>query len=155
MSEPTSRDWIRIRHRNTNEYIQGVRYFMNFMKRHSPPDFEICCCPCIKCRNSKKLPFEIVEKHLILYGMDPTYNEWFFHGESNDIEVMVNPTHHVVNDDFVSHQFQEENPIEGGLGNLVDDVYGLSHGTQATFGGNHEKKYNEYKRKAREKLYPS
>lgn len=152
MSKPTSREWIRIRHRNTNEYIQGVRYFMEFAKSHSPPDFGLCSCPCIKCRNSKKLAFKLVEKHLIIHGMDRTYDEWFFHGERSDNDVVVNTTRHNTYEAYNSNQFQKQNHVGDALEDLVDDAYRVYGSVEGVSDGNHWKKYQEYKRKANEKL---
>ncbi|KAL5840762.1 hypothetical protein ACOSQ4_013370 [Xanthoceras sorbifolium] len=39
-------------------------------------------CPCIKCINHRWHPTKIVYEHLVIYGMDPTYTNWVFHGEN-------------------------------------------------------------------------
>ena len=125
MSNLSSREWIKSPHRNTEEYKQGVRDFMSFVKNHSSPDTKICICPCIKCRNSKKLSLEDVEKHLIIHGIVKTYNRWFFHGEMNNNNARMNRTENITPEPHIQDQIQTDHCVEGGLRNLIDDAFGV------------------------------
>lgn len=81
MSLSNPKGWIKSPCRNNHEYIHGIKFFMDFAMKHSPPGFT-CSCPYRKCENKKKrASFGIVESHLILFGMLSTYDEWFHHGE--------------------------------------------------------------------------
>ncbi|KAL0556539.1 hypothetical protein IC582_005053 [Cucumis melo] len=38
-------------------------------------------CPCKDCRNMSRQSFDVVYKHLVIKGIDPTYKIWYHHGE--------------------------------------------------------------------------
>lgn len=171
MLEPSSREWIRNPHRNEEEYKEGVRNFITFVKNHSPHDVSLCVCPCVKCINSKKFPLETVEKHLIIFGMNPSYNEWFFHGERNDAIMRMNPTPKPTQGSSSLYKIQVEDCVNGPLENLINDAFtandisqasnkenpeepNVSNGDNSSSLFDHRKKYNEFKSKASEKLYP-
>lgn len=160
MTEQTSRGWIKNPRRNEDEYKQGVQNFINFVKQHSPQDIQLCVCPCKKCKNSKKISIETVEKHLIVFGMLSTYDVWFFHGERNNATVQMTRASDSVEELPIQDQMQVEEPIEGALGNLVNDAFRVHDMPQASGEVNFEeihvqKMYHEYRSKANEKIYPS
>ena len=167
MSNSSSREWIKSPYRNTEEYKQGVRDFISFVKNHSSPDVEICTCPCIKCKNSKKLSLESVEKHLIIHGMIKTYNRWFFHGEMNKNNTGVNHTQNIIPDSHIQDQIQTDHCVEGALRNLIDDAFGVHNMPQTSREEDvqeinidnshsyHGEKHKKYTNKANEKLYSS
>ena len=46
-------------------------------------------CPCKECRNMRHYDIQTIYEHLIIKGMDPTYNLWYHHREvceEDDVE---------------------------------------------------------------------
>ncbi|KAJ6835423.1 uncharacterized protein M6B38_332250 [Iris pallida] len=127
MSRSIPKGWIKLPHRNTDEYKQGVQFFMDFAMKHSLPGLTTCSCPCKRCKNGKRASFEVVRKHLIINGMLPTYDDWSLHGEKPDMDMAVGPKQHFVEDDhFRDEVLSEDTNGNGGApGNLVDDAYGV------------------------------
>ena len=111
-------------------------------------------------QNLQKNSIETIEKHLILFGMLPTYDVWFFHGERNNATVQVTRTSDSAQEFPIQDQMEVEESVEGALGNLVNDAFRVHDMPQANdkvdFEEMHvEKMYHEYESKANEKLYPS
>lgn len=87
----------------SREYISGVKNFMSFIQRKFSEDDEILC-PCSRCLNQKSWHQGLVEKHLLVNGMESTYTRWIHHGENFDVDVVENPNdHHVEN--LVSYMY--------------------------------------------------
>lgn len=83
----------------TDDYMEGVRQFMQFVKQKFSED-ELIPCPCSTCLNLIELHQTIVKKHIIVNGMDSTYTKWIHHGEDSDIDVIEHPVDvHGDNDD--------------------------------------------------------
>ncbi|XP_041011471.1 uncharacterized protein LOC121255261 [Juglans microcarpa x Juglans regia] len=75
--------WMHIEDRlHSNHYGEGVRQFMAMAQAHSPGSDRIRC-PCKRCRNRAFHTLSLVEDHLFIIGIDPTYTEWIFHGEDD------------------------------------------------------------------------
>ncbi|KAF5476994.1 hypothetical protein F2P56_003676 [Juglans regia] len=75
--------WMHIEDRlHSNSYGEGVRQFMAMAQAHSPGSDRIRC-PCKRCRNRAFHTLSLVEDHLFIIGIDPTYTEWIFHGEDD------------------------------------------------------------------------
>ena len=62
--------------------MQGVEDFMRFV-RDGNRDAEVMC-PCMRCMNVRYWPQRVVEVHLLLHRMDPTYHRWVHHGENGE-----------------------------------------------------------------------
>ena len=62
------------------EYRDGAKNFVEMARRSANRDLIIC--PCKKCLNHKYHPTKIVYEHLVINGMEHTYINWVFHGES-------------------------------------------------------------------------
>uniref|UniRef100_A0A8R7QJ32 Transposase-associated domain-containing protein n=1 Tax=Triticum urartu TaxID=4572 RepID=A0A8R7QJ32_TRIUA len=71
------RSWIKAR-KFSEEYINGVKEFMNFVRETYAEDAQILC-PCRKCLNGKQEPQGKVEDHILIYGMSSTYDRWIHH----------------------------------------------------------------------------
>lgn len=160
MSQPIPKEWMNETDRLGSVYRQGVSDFILFASGKDQTS-TTCPCPCKKCRNGKRFAYDIVRKHLILYGIESTYRVWALHGENPYKDRMVN-------------QVEKENSEAEGLGmeNFVDVAYGvheeLADDLNEGDGSQVEdvehpvviepdlgKRYHEYKKKAEEKLYPS
>ncbi|KAF9611175.1 hypothetical protein IFM89_027451 [Coptis chinensis] len=159
MSQPIPKDWMNENDRLGSVYRQGVSDFILFASGKDKTS-TTCLCPCNKCRNRKRFAYDIVRKHLIHNGIESTYRVWVLHGENPYKDRMVN-------------RVEEENSEEGlGIGNFVDVAYGMHEELVGDLSGGDGsqaedveppivlepdlgKRYNEYKKKAEEKLYPS
>ncbi|KAL6331580.1 hypothetical protein AAG906_011520 [Vitis piasezkii] len=64
------RSWMQLQNRLCNEYVEGVRTFIQAAKQHLRVD------------NKTRCPYLImVEQHLIRYGFSSSYNRWIHHGD--------------------------------------------------------------------------
>lgn len=58
--------------RLSSKYRKGVRDFLNMAKANAG-DREEILCPFVRCENRISQKFEVIEEHLVIMGMDPTY----------------------------------------------------------------------------------
>ncbi|KAL5556693.1 hypothetical protein UlMin_038929 [Ulmus minor] len=83
-----NKDWVHL-NRVTDEYLQGAWNFVKSVEKNFGHPEKILC-PCKSCRNLSHQLVNIVYEHLVIKGMDPTYTQWYFHGEDvNEDEEMV------------------------------------------------------------------
>ncbi|KAF9615454.1 hypothetical protein IFM89_023560 [Coptis chinensis] len=140
MSRPIQKEWMNELDRFGDVYKQGVADFIQFATVNN--------------RGSTT--------HLIKYGIDKNYRVWVLHGENPCTDPVVEPV------------IEEENTeAEGlGMGNFVDASYGVHEVVAGDLNEDEEnhmedfepppvlerdlgKRYNEYKKMAEQKLYPS
>ena len=77
-------------------------------------------CPCIKCQNRRRNTEEVIEEHLVIFGMDLTYTNWIWHGESlNSVKSGLNAqdkqemcSDAYLHDDFFPNTVEEETNSE-------------------------------------------
>ena len=93
---------------NNDEYIQGVKSFMESAKHHLDWNNKLLC-PCMKCLNSYSHPIDVVEIHLLSNGMSIAYNQWKYHGEQ-----IHNPS-----------QTHPSSPVNEPATELNDDIFEL------------------------------
>ncbi|KAL4021061.1 hypothetical protein IC575_019850 [Cucumis melo] len=79
-----NRDWIKLKHRFSSDYIHGVAQFMEVAKCHVN-DVGKTRCPCKYCQNSMTQTLDGVERHLFTYGISSVYNKWVYHGEATNL----------------------------------------------------------------------
>ncbi|XP_042974803.1 uncharacterized protein LOC122306440 [Carya illinoinensis] len=80
------RAWMHIEDRmRSNEYVAGVKIFIDMAKAHAPGR-DCIRCPCRRCQNRSFHPIALVEDHLFLIGIDTSYTEWIFHGEEETVQ---------------------------------------------------------------------
>jgi hypothetical protein len=91
------------------EHIDGVKEFMNIIQGKFNEDKQILC-PCGRCLNQKYLSYALVNRHILLNGMDNSYTRWIHHGERLDVDVIDYPVDVHDNDDGFIHE--EEGVIE-------------------------------------------
>nr|XP_009774132.1 PREDICTED: uncharacterized protein LOC104224223 [Nicotiana sylvestris] len=95
------KNWLLIKNRTLPEYLNGVECFLNFA--FSNPEVGVRIqCPCIKCNNVLRKSRDEVKTDLLRWGIDPTYDRWIYHGESDsssDDEINFDTDSNFGNDD--------------------------------------------------------
>jgi hypothetical protein len=93
---------------------------MNFIQGKFS-DNEQILCPCGRCLNQKYLSQAVVNRHILLNGMDNSYTRWIHHGERFDVDVIEYPDDVHDNDDGFIH---EEGVTEDYSGDRLEAVLG-------------------------------
>lgn len=89
---PIDRNWMYCRVRNnwiTDEYIAGVKEFLDFAYENGPVNNGNIRCPCTKCKLRNYLGKDEVANHLLHNGFLRGYTKWVRHGE-DDVPVQNN-----------------------------------------------------------------
>ena len=74
--------WMYKARRNSNEYISGVREFMEVaVEDMTRKGHKKIICPCVDCGNDKRQTVDEVKCHLIQRGFTRKYTNWYWHGE--------------------------------------------------------------------------
>ncbi|KAL5544923.1 hypothetical protein UlMin_008707 [Ulmus minor] len=120
-----------------DDYLKGAWNFVKSVeKKFGHP--EKILCPCRSCRNLSHQPVNEVYEHLVIKGMDPTYTQWYFHGEDvNGDEEMVGLN--VGGDAYDLYRAA-----------FMNDEAGMEEPTQMA-----DQKFNEHLNDAETPLYPS
>ena len=71
----------------SDEYLKGVEEFMKFVRGKFSEDEEILC-PCSICLNQMYRHQTMVQRHLLMNGMQSSYTKWIHHGEELDVDVV-------------------------------------------------------------------
>ncbi|KAF9622450.1 hypothetical protein IFM89_031253 [Coptis chinensis] len=118
MSRPIQKEWIHEPNRVSTVYREGVASFID-LAQNKYEGLTTCPCPCVTCRNGKRLVFDEVRRHIIQNGFDLTYTIWSLHSEKQSKYPVV---------DII----EDENIEDRGLGleNLVDVCYGVHEGVR-------------------------
>ncbi|KAM7503295.1 hypothetical protein LguiB_002199 [Lonicera macranthoides] len=165
MSKVTNKEWMNERNKISEVYRQGVEDFIKFALANDVEKLSTIICPCVKCRNKLRFPIVEVQNHLIINGINRTYTKWLLHGEMSSSTPVAQHLliDHVELEGNIGVQDVGDIGVE--MGNLVDACYGVQDETNVDgevgqMGAFEERdvpnaKYNEYKRLATEKLYPS
>ena len=77
-------DRLDLENRSLKEsFCAGLSEFITFAVNQDPQwkDGEKIRCPCVKCKNIRFHPSEIVSRHLIRRGFQQGYWNWIAHGE--------------------------------------------------------------------------
>ena len=72
-SKEMNRNWMQLKDRLCNEYVEGVRTFIQAARQHLRVD-DKTRCPCRQCLNVRFQDLVTVEQHLIRYGFSSSYN---------------------------------------------------------------------------------
>jgi hypothetical protein len=102
MLDQMDRSWVHGRLFSC-EHIDGIKEFMNFIQVKFSEDEQILC-PCGRCLNQKYLSQTVVNRHILLNGMDSSYTRWIHHGERLDVVVIEYPDDVHDNDDGFIHE---------------------------------------------------
>jgi hypothetical protein len=87
----------------SHEHIDGTKEFMIFIQGKFNEEEQILC-PCGRCLNQKYLCQALVNKHILLNGIDSSYTRWIHHGERLDVDVIEYPNDVHDNDDVFIHE---------------------------------------------------
>ena len=72
------RTWINAK-RMSDEYINGVKEFLDFAERNANDESGMFYCPCVECLNQTRLSAEDIYLHLICEGFCKSYTLWIWH----------------------------------------------------------------------------
>ncbi|XP_042983252.1 uncharacterized protein LOC122312657 [Carya illinoinensis] len=110
------KNWMHVPDRFTScEYNEGINNLLTMAKAHAPGRTTIRC-PCRRCCNNLFLPFNEVEDHLFMIGIDPSYTHWIFYGEGENWSVN-------------SSSFDDDTNVQSH--NFIDDMDEMIEDTQA------------------------
>lgn len=70
MSAPINKGWMSEKNRLSLAYTQGVEEFVEFAIANNDQQLSTFPCPCVKCRNRKRLIMTDLKKHLVMYDID-------------------------------------------------------------------------------------
>ncbi|CAL5346170.1 unnamed protein product [Camellia sinensis] len=118
------KSWMLLKNRMSSQYRDGVKAFVQFAMSNVGPNGKIRC-PCMDCLNCEQHTSKIVEYHLVVKGMSPSYKTWVHHGES----VPMNESHALNDDDHndfgsVGDRMEEDiDRDQDEFLNLLEDVY--------------------------------
>lgn len=73
--------------RNTHEYVDGVRNFLNFAFEYGSIDGHVIKCPCSRCGFNKWQERDVVQEHLTLKPFPENYKFWYLHGEDSNATI--------------------------------------------------------------------
>ncbi|WMV26375.1 hypothetical protein MTR67_019760 [Solanum verrucosum] len=73
--------------RNTPEYVDGVRNFLNFAFEYGSIDGHVIKCPCSRCGFNKWHERDVVQEHLTLKPFPENYKFWYLHGENSNATI--------------------------------------------------------------------
>ena len=103
---------------------------MSFIHGKFGEDEEILC-PCSRCLNQKYQHQALVERHILMNGMESTYTRWIHHLENFNVHVVEHLIDvHDLADGLIHGLSVTEDDNYGclnGLGVTEDDNYGADH----------------------------
>ncbi|XP_012832641.1 PREDICTED: uncharacterized protein LOC105953517 [Erythranthe guttata] len=153
------KSWIKLNDFTSNEYVNGVKNFMQFAVQHAGERNNMPC-PCGDCLNQSLHPPYLVKLHLLTNGIDIFYNEWVHHGEKSSKNVEDHDAHR----DNVDETFEEQEMLEDlnfGLHDFDDDEEGPfdycddTHAGQPTLVSDEEVgNFQKLLKDTQRKLYP-
>ncbi|KAL0541605.1 hypothetical protein IC582_021658 [Cucumis melo] len=132
------KSWMQ-KNRTSSEYAYGVEMFIKNGLKHSKTS-NVMACPCLKCVNAKTLDVNTIRDHLFFNGIDQSYQEWIFHGESLPINR---------NNESVFSSVKEEIDEDD-----VDDTIGMFEAAHNYFNDKSEN-FEEVVDDAKKPLYPN
>ncbi|KAF5446854.1 hypothetical protein F2P56_032452 [Juglans regia] len=138
----------------SNEYASGVNQFIAMAREHAPGGVDIRC-PCRRCRNMFFQPINVVEDHLFIIGIDPSYKAWIFHGEDEVLDVSSSNSgdETSLNDGYIDDMDEMLDDIQHGASmDHSDSVQRPTHGVSE---GGPGANFADLLEDARRPLYPS
>ena len=96
--------------RRTQEFIDGLHYFLDVAEANQQNSF--MCCPCIQCQNNKDYSSRrTLHSQILTHGFMPKYFYWTKHGEKG-----------IMMEDNEEVDYDDNFPIHAGLGAFDDDT---------------------------------
>ncbi|CAM8884147.1 unnamed protein product [Rhodiola kirilowii] len=118
-----NREWVS-GNRLSDEYEKGIMDFCAFASAYaSRNNIERVFCPCMGCRNYKKVKPKKLRKHLLLKGINPRYTVWYLHGEEEQQNFEPPPVESLPED---NDDWEEDNLIEM-VNNVANDFVDTPH----------------------------
>ncbi|KAG9444814.1 hypothetical protein H6P81_016154 [Aristolochia fimbriata] len=137
-----------------NEYKEGVKSFLQKAQVVVGLDNKIRC-PCRFCANKEFIQIGLVEEHLFVNGILPSYTRWVFHGERYTIEEVIRQrrSQRVETDNNRIHELLHDVEVEQIVGHENVEEFGGTEGEpeQDIVGGEQFNKLFAY---ANRELYP-
>ncbi|KAD5961264.1 hypothetical protein E3N88_12737 [Mikania micrantha] len=88
------KSWITLENRNSPDFINGLRNFIEIAKNHVDGRGK-AYCPCRRCYNGCRQDLSIIYAHIHDHGFLLSYKTWNYHGEkyhnADDIEALFAP----------------------------------------------------------------
>ncbi|XP_030482309.2 uncharacterized protein LOC115699180 [Cannabis sativa] len=78
------KNWMYLQDRQSKEYVDGVKSFLELAKESTRLRIDEVRCPCGGCKNCRTYNLQTIESHLYRYGFVSNYKRWIFHGEEID-----------------------------------------------------------------------
>lgn len=133
-------------HRLSDEYLNGVKEFLDFAFSHSSQPDKILC-PCINCNNVYYKSRDEVQFDLVSKGIVPSYINWYYHGE------------YEFEEEEVSDEAENDNE---GVYTMLEEALGMPNINQERGGALHildepnedAKKFYRLLKDAQQVLYP-
>ncbi|KAL3637841.1 hypothetical protein CASFOL_018289 [Castilleja foliolosa] len=146
------KSWMHER-RFSKEYVNGVDDFIQFVESHMGKECDVRC-PCTRCLNLIIKDQISVKQHIMINGIDPGYDTWFYHGEST--------SHSVLGDDQTDQEptyDREEEDEDDGLNDILFNLHEQytqsdTNGVDNTNDGGVPAYLEDLIRGARTELYP-
>ncbi|KAL3644293.1 hypothetical protein CASFOL_012225 [Castilleja foliolosa] len=146
------KSWMHER-RFSKEYVNGVDDFIQFVESHMGKECDVRC-PCTRCLNLIIKDQISVKQHIMINGIDPGYDTWFYHGEST--------SHSVVGDDQTDQEptyDREEEDEDDGVNDILFNLHEQytqsdTNGVDNTNDGGVPTYLEDLIRGARTELYP-
>ncbi|KAM6572621.1 hypothetical protein CsatA_016701 [Cannabis sativa] len=85
------KNWMYLQDRQSKEYVDGVKSFLELAKESTRLRLDEVRCPCGGCKNRRTYNLKTIESHLYRYGFVPNYKRWIFHGEEIDYTTISQP----------------------------------------------------------------
>ena len=105
-------------------YMEGITQFLEKAKSHVN-NFGKTRCPCKNCMNTVRESLDRVRRHLLTYGMSPSYRQWVYHGEGVNLSSKLNQTSRLLHDEgFSNAEFNDVPTEENKMLNILNDLQG-------------------------------
>ncbi|XP_076952589.1 uncharacterized protein LOC143626347 [Bidens hawaiensis] len=74
------KSWIKLRNRNSPDFLNGIRNFIEIAQNHVDSQGK-AFCPCRRCCNGIRHDLKTIRNHIHEIGFLPSYQTWHYHGE--------------------------------------------------------------------------
>jgi len=123
--------------RCSKRFQEGVQEFMRMAVKCVDVRGMILC-PCKDCANRCYRPINLVKGHLFIYGFNPTYTQWIFHGEDQFTVNTYSNVHTDASETIEEIDAVEELYSDVCIGTFLDANKGESSASQGPTTGDNE-----------------
>ncbi|KAL1337746.1 hypothetical protein AAHE18_10G160800 [Arachis hypogaea] len=109
MDNSRNRRWMQC-DRISKEYLEGLKKFLDHAFHHS--NGESTACPCKKCVLHYLVDWTMAYDHLVVNGIMPSYDTWFYHGELLNSHTPIGETN------CIEKTFRGDDMV-----GMIEDVY--------------------------------